>query len=92
MPKAKNDVQDMSINDPLQKISVKMTFYFSIFKQSILDFFWELPRYHLSLILETFISQKSSSGLNAKFHYIQSLFTRESYEIEQNRIKLTKNW
>ncbi len=35
--KAKNDVQDMSINDPMQKISVKMTFYFSIFKLSILD-------------------------------------------------------
>ncbi len=31
MPKAKNDVQDMSINVPLQKISVKVTFYFNIF-------------------------------------------------------------
>ncbi len=39
MPKAENDVQDMSINDPLQKISVKMSFYFSIFKQSVLNFF-----------------------------------------------------
>ncbi len=39
MPKAKNDVQDMSINDPLQKNSVKMTFYFNILKQSISDFF-----------------------------------------------------
>ncbi len=43
MPNAKNNVQDMSINDPLQKISVKMTFYFNIFKRSILDFSWELP-------------------------------------------------
>ncbi len=43
MPKAKNDAQDTSINDPPQKISVKMTFYFNIFKQSILDLFWELP-------------------------------------------------
>ncbi len=33
----------MSINDPLQNISVKITFYFNILKQSILDFFWELP-------------------------------------------------
>ncbi len=32
----------MSINDPLQKISLKTTFYFNIFKESILDFFWEL--------------------------------------------------
>ncbi len=45
MPKVKNDVQDMSIWDSLQKISVKITFYFNIFKQSILDFFWELPVY-----------------------------------------------
>ncbi len=44
MPKAKNDVHDMSINEPLQKISVKMTFYFSIVKPSILDFFWEILR------------------------------------------------
>ncbi len=43
MPKAKNDIQDKSINDPLQNISVKITFYFNILKQSILDFFWELP-------------------------------------------------
>ncbi len=39
MPKAKNDVQDMSINHPQQNISVKITFYFNILKQSILDFF-----------------------------------------------------
>ncbi len=40
MPNAKNDVQEnMNINDPLPKISVKITFYFIIFKQSILDFF-----------------------------------------------------
>ncbi len=43
MPKAKNDVQDMSINDPQQNISVKMTFYFNISKQSILDFFENYP-------------------------------------------------
>ncbi len=42
MPKAKNDIQDMSINDPQQNISVKINFYFNILKQSILDFFWEL--------------------------------------------------
>ncbi len=42
MPKAKNDIQDMSINDPQQNISVKITFYLNILKQSILDFFWEL--------------------------------------------------
>ncbi len=46
MPKAKNDIQDMSINDPQQNISVKITFYVNILKQSILDFFWELPTYH----------------------------------------------
>ncbi len=33
MPKAKNDVQDMSINDPQQNISVKITFYFNFLKQ-----------------------------------------------------------
>ncbi len=43
MPKPKNDVQDMSINDPQQKILVKMTFYFNIFKQSILNFFKNYP-------------------------------------------------
>ncbi len=41
----KNDLQGMCINDPLQNISVKITFYFNILKQSILDFFWELPSY-----------------------------------------------
>ncbi len=30
MPKAKNDIQDMSINDPRQNISVKITFYFNM--------------------------------------------------------------
>ncbi len=49
MPKAKNDVQDTSINDPHQNISVKITFYFSILKQSISDFFWELPTYSQSV-------------------------------------------
>ncbi len=39
MPKAKNDIQDMIINDPQQDISVKITFYFNILKQSILDIF-----------------------------------------------------
>ncbi len=39
MPKAKNDIQDMSINVPQQNISVIITFYFHILKQSILDFF-----------------------------------------------------
>ncbi len=34
----KNDVQETGINDSPQNISVKMTFYFNIFKQSILDF------------------------------------------------------
>ncbi len=43
MPKAKNDVQDVSINDYQQNISVKIIVYFNILKQSILDFFWELP-------------------------------------------------
>ncbi len=43
MPKAKNDVQDMSITDPQQNISVKMTFYFNNLKQSILDFFENHP-------------------------------------------------
>ncbi len=38
MPKAKNDIQDISINDPWQNIS-------NILKQSILDFFLELPEY-----------------------------------------------
>ncbi len=33
------------MHDSLQKISVKITFYFNIFKQSILDFFWELSTY-----------------------------------------------
>ncbi len=33
----------MCIDDPQQNISVKITFYFNILKQSILDFFWELP-------------------------------------------------
>ncbi len=45
MPNAKNDVQDMSINDPQQNISVKITFYFNISKQSILDFFENYPYY-----------------------------------------------
>ncbi len=45
MPQSKNDIQDMSINDPQQNISVKVTFYFNILKQSISDFFWELPKY-----------------------------------------------
>ncbi len=45
MPKAKNGIQNTSINDPQQNISVKITFYFNILKQSILDFFWELPYY-----------------------------------------------
>ncbi len=35
----------MSINDPQQNISIKITFYFNILKPSILDFFWELPMY-----------------------------------------------
>ncbi len=35
----------MSINDPQLNISVKITFYFNILEQSILDFFWELPIY-----------------------------------------------
>ncbi len=39
MPKAKNYIQDMSINNPRQNISVKITFYFNILIQSILDFF-----------------------------------------------------
>ncbi len=39
MPKAKNDIQNMNINDPQQNISVRITFYFNILKQSILDFF-----------------------------------------------------
>ncbi len=39
MPKAKIDVQHMSINDAQQNISVKITFYFNILKQSMLDFF-----------------------------------------------------
>ncbi len=30
----------MSINDCRQKNSVKLTFYFNIFKESILDFFF----------------------------------------------------
>ncbi len=55
MPKAKNDVQDTSINDPQQNISVKVTYYFNILKQSILDFFWELPNY-LILIQNFFLS------------------------------------
>ncbi len=33
----------MSIDDPQQNISVKITFYFSILKQSILDFFENYP-------------------------------------------------
>ncbi len=33
MPKSKNDIQDMSITNPQQNISVKMTFYFNILKQ-----------------------------------------------------------
>ncbi len=48
MPEAKNDIKDMRINDPLQKISLTTTFYFNIFKQLILDFFWELPSYNLA--------------------------------------------
>ncbi len=43
MPKAKNDVQDTSINDPPQQISVKMTFYFNISNNQFWTFFWELP-------------------------------------------------
>ncbi len=43
MPKAKNDIQDMNIDDPQQNMSVKITFYFNILKQSILDFFWKSP-------------------------------------------------
>ncbi len=39
MPKAKNDVQNMSINDGLQKISVKMTFYFNISNSQFWTFF-----------------------------------------------------
>ncbi len=38
MPRAKNDIQDVSINDPQQNISVKIIFYFNILKWSILDF------------------------------------------------------
>ncbi len=49
MPKAKNDVQDTSINDPLQKISVKMDFYFDIFKQSVnFGLFLRITRYLFS--------------------------------------------
>ncbi len=33
----------MGINDPQQNLSVKITFYFNILKQSISDCFWELP-------------------------------------------------
>ncbi len=43
MPKAKNDVQDMSINDPQQNVSVKIIFYFNILKLSILDCFESYP-------------------------------------------------
>ncbi len=43
MPKAKNDVQDMSIHDPLQKISVKMTYYFNILKNHFWTFFENYP-------------------------------------------------
>ncbi len=43
MLKAKNDIQDMSINDPQQNILVKITFYFNILKRSILYFFLDLP-------------------------------------------------
>ncbi len=44
MPKAKNDIQDMSINDPRQNISVKITFYFNILEQSNLDFFLRITQ------------------------------------------------
>ncbi len=36
MPKAKNDIQDMSINEPQQNISVKITFYFNILNRLFL--------------------------------------------------------
>ncbi len=45
MPKAKNYVQDMRINDPLQKISVKMTFNFNILKNSQFWTFFENYQY-----------------------------------------------
>ncbi len=45
MPKAKNDVQDMRINDPQQNISVKMTFYFNILKLSHFELFLRITFY-----------------------------------------------
>ncbi len=41
MPNTKNDVQDMSINDPQQNISMKITFSFKYFKTVNFGLFFE---------------------------------------------------
>ncbi len=52
MPKGKNDIQDISINDLQQDISVKINFYFNILKQSILDFFLWITQMEYSRTLK----------------------------------------
>ncbi len=43
MSKAKNDIQEMSINDPQQNISVKVTFHFNISNSQFWTFFENYP-------------------------------------------------
>ncbi len=62
MPKTKYDIQNMSINDPQQNISVKITFYFNILKQSILDLFENYPSIHIAAGGPDDMEMQKSSG------------------------------
>ncbi len=64
----------MSINDPQQNISVKITFYFSILKQSILDFFWELPSWK-----NNFLNTHFQFFKNSLFLIITQLYFRKNW-------------
>ncbi len=71
MPKAENDVQDTSINNPLQKIPLKMTSYFNIFNQSIFYTFFE----NHTLCIPGYITENSTQG----FTYLASLVQKNVF-------------
>ncbi len=78
MPKAKTDIQDMSINDLQQNISVKITFYFNILKQSILDFFLRITHL-ISLVWHATLTAESWQLSEWKFYKICLLATHCSH-------------
>ncbi len=86
MPTDKNDIQDTSINDPQKSISVKITFYFNILKQSILDFFWELPlRNELGASSQLF---QELAAEDPKEYFLAFKMSEESFNKLLNKIKV----